>query len=108
MIRTVTTVVDIAWTDGETSYDDRYEVSGLVEREDGGNGWSDQYTVIGELLISAPDGDVLTSRAIPDFLPSNWIDEAASALCEQAGQDFVNGESDGPDTGDFAHESWEE
>lgn len=107
LIRKVTTVLDICWTDGVQMYDDRYEVSGLVEREDPGCGWAEQFTVVGDLLISAPDGDVETSRAIPECLPSSWQDEAESALCEQASEDFYNGESGGPDPDDFAPESWE-
>ena len=89
-------VIDLAWNDGETMYDDRYEVSCLAHREPGGNGWAESFSIT-SILISAPDGDVATSRAVPECLPSSWYDEAESALAEQAREDYDNLEDDRPD-----------
>lgn len=91
-------ILDLAWADGETMYDDRYEVSGLAHREPCGYGWADSFCFsITDVLISAPDGDVATSRAVPECLPSSWYDEAESALAEQAREDYDNREDDRPD-----------
>jgi len=88
--------IDLHWSDGVDSYDDTYEVAGLVERVPGGNGWADSFSVC-DVTISGPTGDLATSRAIPELLPSNWLDEAEEALCEKAAEDWCNGAPSRPD-----------
>lgn len=85
----VRTQIDMTYIDGIVCEDDTYEVSGNCQLIQGGNGWAPAWEVC-DLLISAPGGDVDTSRAIPDCLPSNWEDVAECALAEKAGEDRDN------------------
>ncbi len=83
--------------------DNTYEVKAIAELEPGGNGWAPQWSLT-NLHISAPDGEVDTSRACRDMLPSNWVDVAEDALTSKAGEDYSGHEPPSrPDPRDYLY-----
>ncbi len=89
--RTVRTTISLTYTDGETMYDDDYEVIAPVEWLEGGTGWSDTWALAGDIRFSAPGGDVDRSSAVMWALPSYAEETAADAILDQAEQDETNG-----------------
>ncbi len=79
----VRTQLDIAYTNGETMYDDTHEVCGQVER------CNDTYRVIWWRL-SAPGCPVATSSAVMWLMPSYVDGDIEDALIEKAEEDWTN------------------
>ncbi len=95
-------MISLAWSDSETMYDDDYEVCGLVDVLESGYGFARQFRVY-DIRISAPGGSVKGSRAVPEFLPSDWHSVAEDALVDQASEDCCHSGpqyDDGPLYGD--------
>ncbi len=83
-VRRVYAIVSISYTNGEEMFDDEYEVSGVVHRDD------DKFYA-DSVVFSAPGGRIDDSRAITWLLPSSAYLEASDAIEDQAWEDWLHG-----------------
>ncbi len=79
-------MISLTYTDGESMFDDEYEVAGTCERH-----FDDSWTATG-VRISAPGCLVENAEAIYHLLPSWALSEAEDALVEKASEDFNHGD----------------